>query len=223
MTRSRSILTAATLGGLLAGYRAWHLHWGATQDETEAVMPGDEVIPHPHFLATRAITIAAPPSCIWPWIVQIGFGRAGFYSYDVLDNLGRPSASTILPEFQQVQVGDLAAPMAASPTEQTSFRVREVEAFSRLVWEKPDATWAWELTRLAPHETRLVTRIRLRYDLRHLDGIAGLLLMEIGDFPMMRKQLIGIKTRAEAIWRRDSHIGSESVPADPHAGCLLGR
>ena len=226
MTRSHSILTAATLGGLLTAYRAWHLHWGATQDETEAVMPGDEVVPHPHFCATRAMTIAAPPSCIWPWIVQIGFGRGGFYSYDLLDNLGRPSAETILPEFQQVRVGDLAAPMAASPTEETSFRVRAVEPFEHLVWEKPNSTWAWQLTRLSPHETRLVTRLRMRYDVARPERIAGILLMEIGDFPMMRRQLMGIRTRAEAMWRRDSHAGSVTVTDAADAadeGCLLGR
>lgn len=207
---------------MLTAYRAYHLRWGATQDEVMAVMPGDEVIHHPHFVATRAITIAAPPTCVWPWLVQIGFGRAGFYSYDALDNLGRPSASTILPDYQQVHVGDLAAPMAASPTEQTSFRVREVEVFDHLVWEKPDATWAWQLVRLSPTETRLITRVRMRYDLRRPEGFAGLLLMEIGDFPMMRKQLTGIKERAESLWRRDSHAAMPAH-AGQREGCLLGR
>ena len=56
-------------------------------------MPGDELVTRPTFNATRAVTVAAPPSVIWPWIVQIGFGRAGWYSYDLLDNLGRPSAT----------------------------------------------------------------------------------------------------------------------------------
>lgn len=222
MTRSRSILTAATLGGLLTGYRAWHLRWGATQDEAVADMPGDEVIHHPHFSATRAVTIAAPPSCVWPWIVQIGFGRAGFYSYDALDNLGRPSAWTLMPEYQQVQVGDVAAPMAASPTVNTSFRVREVVPFETLVWEKPDSTWAWRLLRVSAHETRLVTRVRVRYSLPSLDGFAGMLLMEIGDFPMMRKQLLGIKQRAELMWLRDSHAAATHGPAMAE-GCHLGR
>lgn len=221
MTRTRSILTAATLGGVLAAYRAWHLHWGATQDEIEAVMPGDEVVPHPHFCATRAMTIDAPPSCVWPWIVQIGFGRAGFYSYDALDNFGWPSAETILPEYQQVHVGDLAAPMVASPTEETSFRVRDVLPLEHLVWEKPQATWTWQLTQLAPHETRLVTRLRLRYDLRSAEGFASMLLMEAGDFPMMRKQLINLKLRAEALWRRDSHM-ARTAPGGSDEG-LLGR
>lgn len=70
-------------------------------------MSGDDVVKHPTFNATRAVTIRARPEEIWPWLVQIGVTRAGWYSYDWLDNLGKPSAQRILPQFQQVAVGDV--------------------------------------------------------------------------------------------------------------------
>ena len=80
-------------------YRRQHLRWGATDDEIRASMPGDEVITKPKYLATRAITIEAPPSAAWPWLVQVGCLRAGFYAHDLLDNLGHPSSWTSLPEI----------------------------------------------------------------------------------------------------------------------------
>ena len=89
--------------------RPWHRHWGATPDEVGSAMPGDDLLLHAHFEATRAISIAAPPDHVWPWIVQIGFRRAGFYSYDLLDNLGHPSADRIVPEFQETAIGDRVA------------------------------------------------------------------------------------------------------------------
>lgn len=79
-------------GTIAAGwYRHWHLRWGATVDEVHAPLPGDALVPVPHFTATRVVTIDAPPAAVWPWLVQIGRGRAGFYAYDLLDNAGQPS------------------------------------------------------------------------------------------------------------------------------------
>ena len=104
-------------------YRHWHLRWGATDAEVVSAMPGDEIVPDASFIATRAITIAAPPEQVWPWIVQIGTGRAGFYSYDLFDNAARPSADRILPEFQEIQVGDWV-PMSSTVNQTTAFRVK---------------------------------------------------------------------------------------------------
>jgi hypothetical protein len=67
-------------------------------------MPGDGLVPKSHFTATRAITIDAPPEAVWPWVMQVGFNRAGFYSFDLLDSLGRPSSNTILADWQQLRV-----------------------------------------------------------------------------------------------------------------------
>ena len=179
--------------------RCWHLRWGATDEEVSAPMPGDEIVSTPSFCATRAITIAAPPEVVWRWIVQAGFGRAGFYSYDLLDNAGRPSADEILPEHQDPKVGD-RVPMAAKVTDTTSFRVAEIAAGRTLLWEKPHSTWSWTLSPLpGGNATRVVTRLKDRYTWRESPGLAfvTLILFEHGDFPMMRKMLYGIRARAE--------------------------
>jgi hypothetical protein len=177
-------------------YRPWHLRWGATLAEARAAMPGDDLVPVSHFTATRAITIEARPCDVWPWLAQVGYGRAGFYSYDLLDNLGRPSATAIMPQWQRAGVGEVAAPMASHPTPATSFLVADAKPDACLVWAKPDSTWAWTLAPLAPGRTRLVTRLRQRYQPTPA-GLLTMILAEFGDFAMMRKMLLGIKSRAE--------------------------
>ena len=79
-------------------YRRWHLHWGATASEVSAPLPGDDLQPHAHYRTTRAITIEAPPAAVWPWLVQVGGGRAGFYSNDLLDNPRAPQRNRGLGE-----------------------------------------------------------------------------------------------------------------------------
>jgi hypothetical protein len=180
-------------------YRHWHLRWGATDAEVAAAMPGDALVPEPSFTATRAITIAAPPEEVWPWIVQIGTGRAGFYSYDLFDNAARPSADCILPEFQETRVGDWV-PMSGTVNETTAFRVTLFEPNRWLLWAKPHSTWAWGLTPV-DGGTRLVTRLKEQYPWRASPGLAlfTLILFEFGDFPMMRRLLLGIRQRAERL------------------------
>lgn len=176
--------------------RRWHLRWGATRQEVTASMPGDDLVAVAPFTATRAITIDAPPERVWPWIVQVGYRRAGFYSYDLLDNLGRPSAEAILPAWQHPRCGDLAAPMTSPPTDDTSFRVAQIEEPVSLVWAKPDSSWAWTLTALPGARTRLVTRLKQRY--RPTPSVLiTIILAEFGDFAMMREMLLGIRRRAE--------------------------
>lgn len=94
-------------GFFVLSYRPWQLSWGATREELVRRMPGDEVVPCPTFNTTRAVTVGAKPEDIWPWLVQIGFGRGGWYSYDIFDNLGRHSTERIIPAFQHVDVDDL--------------------------------------------------------------------------------------------------------------------
>lgn len=196
--RPRTALAAAVPALVAArSYRRWHLTWGATPDEVAGPMPGDGLLDGAAFVATRAVTIGAPPAEVWPWLVQVGYGRAGFYSYDLLDNLGRPSVRRILPEYQTPTAGDLAAPMASPPDDRNSFRVAELAAPHRLVWSKPDSTWAWRLDDRGAGGTRLVTRLKARYDAGPFLPVT-LALMEIGDFPMMRRMLLGIRERAEA-------------------------
>jgi hypothetical protein len=119
--------------------RRWHLRWGATDDEVTAAMPGDDVVRDASFNATRAITIDAAPESVWPWLVQIGYGRAGFYSYDLFDNGARPSAERLLPEHQALKVGDWV-PMAGTVNDTTAFRVRSVDPGHSMLWEKPHST-----------------------------------------------------------------------------------
>jgi hypothetical protein len=177
-------------------WRHWHLRWGATRSEVAAAMPGDELAPISHFTATRAVTVDAPPEAVWPWLMQVGYRRAGFYSYDLLDNLGRPSARAVLPEWQALRSGDIAAPMANPPTPATSFVIADAEPPGQLVWAKPDSTWSWILRAMPDGRTRLVTRLRQRYRVAPAT-IVTVVLAEFGDYPMMRKMLLGIKQRAE--------------------------
>jgi hypothetical protein len=182
-------------------YRRWHLRWGSTRDEVLSGMPGDMMLPSAQFVSTRSITINATPESIWPWLVQIGCGRAGFYSNDLLDNLARPSATSIVPALQHLEIGQWV-PMSPSPTptDKTAFRVHSFDAPSWMLWAKPDSTWSWQLTPTRSGSTRLVTRIHAVYDWSHpATTVLSLVLMEFGDFAMARRMLRGIKTRAESV------------------------
>lgn len=160
-------------------------------------MPGDEVVVVvPSFNATRAISIGARPEDIYPWLVQMGVSRAGWYSYDLLDNLGRPSAEVIHPEYQSIQIGDVV-PM--SPDGKQGMRVLGFEKDRWLLWwdNKGDSTWVWAIHAAGDGSSRLVSRVRMKY--RWLSpSILFSLLVEFFDFAMMRRAMLGIKQRAEA-------------------------
>ncbi len=199
MFKKVGIAVAAFGAVLFAVYvrfiRPWQLRWGATDEEVARAMPGDDVVKHPTFNATRAVTIQARPERIWPWLVQIGIKRAGWYSYDWLDNLGIPSADHIVPELQHIAVGDLI-PM--SPDGKQGFWVKDFETNRWMLWwdKQGDDTWYWGLYPQDDSQTRLITRVRMRY--RWLSPTIMLdLLVEFTDIVMMRKCLLGIKQRAE--------------------------
>lgn len=193
------VLVGSVVVGAFRRWRRWHLRWGATDEEVRRAMPGDDMVPVPTFGATRAITIGSPPEVVWPWLVQIGYGRAGFYSYDVLDNLGRGrSAEEVRPELQDLRIGDWI-PMAPTVTEETAFRVAAIDPGRSMLWTKPASTWAWMLEPLDGGRTRLIARLRARYRWTRPTIITDLVLMELGDFFMMRKQLLEIRRRAEAV------------------------
>jgi len=183
-------------------YRRWHQRWGATDDEVQAAMPGDELIEDVAYLATRAITIDAPPSAVWPWLVQVGCLRAGYYANDLLDNLGHPSARSILPEYQDLEIGQWV-PMSPTPSDTTAFKVAGFEPNRWLLWHQPLSSWSWTLAELPGERTRLVTRLRIHLDWHH-PGMSffSVVLNEFGDFPMMRRMLLGIRARAESTARR---------------------
>jgi hypothetical protein len=180
-------------------YQRWHLRWGATDQEVQGPMPGDDIVPKASFAATRAITIDAPPELVWPWIVQMGYRRAGFYTYALLDNAGLESADRILDAYQPPRIGDWM-PMAKKVNETTAFKVKAFAINEWLLWEKPDSTWAWKLVLLEGGRTRLVSRLKVRYAWEAPgSAILSLVLLEFGDFPMMRRVLKGIKARAEGL------------------------
>jgi hypothetical protein len=216
-TACRVVLAAAAGGaGLLAVYvrciRPRTMRWGATDEEVARPLPGDEVVAGPGFRATRAITIQARPEHIWPWLLQIGSGRAGWYSYDRIDNGGVPSAQTIAPEIQPLTVGDFV-PMVVG--EQVGVWVRELEPNRRMLWwdRKGEFTWEWVLDPIDDRSTRLISRIRETYPPLLSPRMLYAIVASTGDIVMTRKQLRGIKARAERL-ARPSGAPGRPVPPD---------
>ena len=179
----------------LALIRPWQLRWGATIEEIERSMPGDDIVSNPSFNATRAVTIHASANNIYPWIAQMGVTRAGWYSYDLLDNLGKPSANSILTRHQNIQVGDVI-PM--SPDGKQGMRVKDFRKNEWMLWwdNKGDNTWVWGIYLEGDNSSRLITRVRLKYRWVSF-SILFSMLVEFFDLPMMRKSMLGIKRRAE--------------------------
>jgi hypothetical protein len=198
-------VTAAPIWAVSPALRPWHMRWGASQAEIAAPMPGDEVVPRAQFNATRAINIEVPPEQVWPWIVQLGYGRAGFYTYDLLDNAGVPSADRIIEDHQELKVGDRVPMFHETRGLSIAYTVDSLTANESMLWvhhphegERPDSTWSWQLTALPDGGTRLITRMKQDYRWENPRLAAfNLVLMEFGDFAMERRMLNGIKLRAE--------------------------
>jgi len=172
-------------------------------------MPGDQLIPHPTLVGTQAITVEAAPDDIWPWLVQMGDQRGGLYSYDWLDRLfgflGRPSASTILPEFQHLAVGDtisLGRPHGTGSREELT--VSALDPFRALVlsYHAHGVEWVWQfgLYPLDATRTRLVTR-GAQWFPNTMGARLTLLMMEPAGFIMTRGMLRGVRRRAETLRR----------------------
>ncbi|MDG6105884.1 SRPBCC family protein [Dactylosporangium aurantiacum] len=189
-------LTAAAVYPLLL--RHWCLTWGATADEETRPIPGDALLPHPDICSTRAVTIAAPPATVWPWLVQMGSGRAGAYTYDWIENLlglDMHSADEILPQFQTLRTGDVLPLGERGPR----MRAAVVDPARTLTFQSEDGRWVWAFG-LYPSAggTRLVSRNRIATpDATALHRLADLLVMEPGSLIMERRMLLGIKERAE--------------------------
>jgi len=180
-------------------YRPWQLRWGATEVELKQSLPGDDIVDNPSFNATRVVTIEARSQDIYPWIVQMGIKRAGWYSYDLLDNLGKKSAMEILDEYQNIQIGDLI-PM--SPDGKNGIWVKDFEKNHWMLWwdKKGDTSWVWMINPIDNNTCRLITRVRVKYRWFSVSVIFNLII-EFFDMPMMRKCMIGIKQRAESLNR----------------------
>jgi hypothetical protein len=208
-SRGRHMPRLLKLGGVLAltaGYwfpvRRWFGRWGTTDEELDRPMPGDLVTTHPTDMSMMAVTVNAPPEDVWPWLVQIGYQRGGLYSYDWLDRLfgflDRPSATRILPEFQQIAVGD-KIPWDGRGTELTVGVVEPLRALA-LSYEARGFTWVWQfgLYPLDGRRTRLVSR-----GTEHVpNNPLWWLFMRISEpaaFVMTRRFMLGVKQRAEAL------------------------
>jgi hypothetical protein len=179
-------------------FRRWCLTWGARDDEVAAKLPGDELLPGASLVTTRAITIDTSPEAIWPWLVQMGSGRGGAYSYDWIENLfglNMHSADEILPRYQHIRVGD-ELPMGPGRPGMT---VKVFDPPRTLAVQVADQNWVW-IFALAPEgeSTRLISRNRIATSA--LSPAASLFytgFMEPGSLVMERKMLLGIKQRAE--------------------------
>ena len=191
---------AAVLGpaAYLLFFRRWCLTWGARDDEVAAKLPGDDLLPGAGLVTTRAITINTPPEAVWPWLVQMGSGRGGAYTYDWIENLlglDMHSADTILPQFQNVKVGD-EFPLGPG---RAVMRVEVLDPPRAFAIRIADQNWTW-IFALVPEgdSTRLISRNRIATSaLSPASRLFYTLFMEPGSLVMERKMLLGIKQRAE--------------------------
>ena len=173
-----------------------------TGAETARTLPGDELISNPVATVSHGITIHRARRDVWPWLAQMGSGRAGWYAYDFIDNGGRKSAQRILPEYQQVGIGSL---FPALPGVKEAFVVArcELERYLVLSVRTPEGgyqtSWAFVLEEPQPGQTRLLVRghVAQGYGPYGLPQWAALLLGRPAHFIMQRKQLLSIKSRAE--------------------------
>ena len=205
--KSRYLVALSLIGGATVACtvlaRRWQLRWGATDQESEEPLPGDNLITHADLAATRAITIRASSSEVWPWIAQLGQGRGGFYSYDFLENLVGceiHSADRIVPEWQDIGVG---GEVRFAP--EVGLTVASLEQGRSVVLRggvpignNPppyDFTWVFVVREEPNKTTRLLVRERYAYT----RSWARLVVepTEVLSFVMSQKMLRGIKERAE--------------------------
>jgi hypothetical protein len=210
----RFLRLSTLLGGGSAAYfllyRPWQMNWGATPEEINLIMPGDELIPEPMLNSTRAITVDAPPEAIWPWLVQLGKDRGGWYSYEFIENkllgLDIHNAERILPEYQHLKPGDFIPTGAPG----VDIPVREVVPNHHLLIGGPEiGSICFWLEKVDETHTRLIIRNRGTFPMNPA-GLFWMALMDPGIFVMMRKMLLTLKQRAENYYRQ-----SKSKPIPP--------
>lgn len=183
--------------------RRWMNRWGAAPSDLTRVMAGDALLAKPTYSGTTAITVDAAPEHVWPWLVQIGYRRGGLYSYDWLDRLfgflDRPSATRILPEFQNLAVGDVI-PAGRGP----SWPVAVIEPNRALVLDMRglaglDWVWQFGLYPVDGNRTRLVSRSSVTT--RSVWARLVTHAIEPAGFLMTRRMLLGLKQRGEGLRR----------------------
>ena len=186
---ARAALGTGLVAAYLAAIRPWMLLWGATSEETRKALPGDEMVPNPASQSTRAVTVDAPLEAVWPWVAQVGQDRAGFYSYEWLENLAgcrMHNADHVRPEWQERRVGETVYLHHLYGLPVARFEPNRVLALKG--WG------AFVVEPLGRERTRLVAR---GWTARGPAMLFYILLIEIPHFVMERKMLLGIKRRAE--------------------------
>jgi len=176
------------------------LDFGSTAEEQGRELAGDELLPEADLIATRAISIDAPPAAVWPWLVQIGTGRAGAYAYDWLDRrigLDMHSSWQIMPEFGDLAIGDVI-PVA---NDGTGLRVQRLETARVLGCRTDDDTWAWTwILEQDGAGTRLLSRTRMLVGgSGRLRRASTELFLIPASWLMERKMLEGLKAPAEGM------------------------
>jgi hypothetical protein len=197
------MLGTAALAAYLLLIRPQHLRWGATAEEVARVMPGDDFLPDPDLTASRRVTVRRRPANVWPWLAQLGQGRGGFYSYDVLENVvgcDIHSVSRVVPEWQEIRVGDQVrlhpevglAVVMADPGHALVLRGGVPMGRTQPPY---DFIWTFTLQGRSDGTTRLLVRERYRYT----RWWAPLLVepVEMISFVMSLKMMGGIRDRAE--------------------------
>ena len=196
--------------------KPWHNRWGATDEEVARTLPGDELVPQTKIITTHAITINVKPAQVWPWLVQLGQGRGGFYSYDFIENamgLDIHTAQQIKPEFQELAVGDIipfspdgfGIPVVILEKEKALVLhadSREMtEGQSQLTFQPGDyvnVSWGFYLEPLGENATRLIERWRADYNPNFVNTAFYHAFLEPGAFIMQQKMLRTLKERAES-------------------------
>ncbi|MET7770273.1 hypothetical protein [Nocardia sp. NPDC005366] len=209
------VLSLAALGAGVLAARQRVLHWGATPEEVAAEYSGDALIPNPSGRSTMAVTLPAAPESVWPWLVQMGADRAGWYSWDRLDNGGRPSATEIVPKWQELREGDR---LNATTDGRVYFVAAIVDPPSTLVLRSDvamssgqsfdprgplpkrfiEGVWGFHLTELPNQRTRLVVRTVGRNAPRPVMAVFDFLVGEPAHLIMQLRQFGNLRRRVRA-------------------------
>jgi len=207
------VFTALAYVAVVIVARPWHSRWGSSEAELRAALPGDDLVPNAHYTIQHAVTIRAAPEAIWPWLVQLGQDRGGFYSYDWLERaVGDKvrNADRIHPEWQTLAAGDLVR--ATQPDylggvfgPDIGWRVVRLEPQRALV------LGGWGAFVLEPKDgyTRLIVRTRGNGKPNVALAPFGLLVFEPAHFIMERRMLLGIKERAERMSSAGATVTSD--------------